>query len=667
MQARAAANRTVLSVPTLESSPQHIIAAVEQAIARGNAALDVIGTLPKDQLTFENTIRAMDDLGFEAELTANRIYLIKETSTDPALRAAGNEAFKQFEAWSVGLDYREDVYQAVQAYADTQPAIQGESRKLFEEILRDYRRAGLHLPKTERDQVEAMRKELAAAGTDFDSNIPKAKGPLTFSRAQLAGVPDSFLDQPDVNTGDDAYTVQAQITWHYITVMDNAQVEATRHQLYMTRNTLSKEVNVPLLQEILRLRHRIAKALGYDSWADYRIEPKMAGNAQTARDFLLHLKDGLQDKYTAELETFRTLKEKETGQEEADIQPWDVRYYTNQLKKERYAIDTEKLRAYFAYDAVLKGMFRVYQTLFDLHITPVQAPSKWVDDLELYAVSDASSGEPMGLFYLDMYPRDGKFSHFAQFPIIPGKRLPDGRYQRPTVALVCNFPKPQPGTPSLLTHSDVETLFHEFGHAMHTLLTRAETARFSGTGVPRDFVEAPSQMLENWVWDKSVLDTFAEHYERPGEKIPQDILDQLKAAKLATIGSYYRGQLSFALLDLTLHMEDPNEHDCVELSNQVISDVTLPVPEGAAFVAHFGHLVGYDAGYYGYAWADAISADMATVFESAPDGYYDVEVGRRLREEIYAPGGSRDVNLSIEKFLGRERSLDPFLKTLGLK
>jgi thimet oligopeptidase len=237
------------------------------------------------------------------------------------------------------------------------------------------------------------------------------------------------------------------------------------------------------------------------------------------------------------------------------------------------------------------------------------------------------------------------------------------------VALVCNFPVPQKETPSLLTHRDVETLFHEFGHALHSILTRAQYGRFAGTSVPGDFVEAPSQMLENWVWDKRVLDSFAADYRDPAKKIPADTLARLKEAKLATVGIYYRRQLSFALMDMALHTQiKPGAgKDPVALSNRILGEVFFPVPPGTAFVAYFGHLMGYDAGYYGYAWADAIAADMATVFEKSPEGYFDPKVGRRLRREIYEPGDSRDVNLSIERFLGRSRSIQPFLKTLGVE
>jgi thimet oligopeptidase len=313
-------------------------------------------------------------------------------------------------------------------------------------------------------------------------------------------------------------------------------------------------------------------------------------------------------------------------------------------------------------------MFSIYQNIFGLKFERIDPPYKWVGDLQLYAVSDAASGEPLGLFYLDMFPREGKYNHFAQFGIIEGKLLPTGKYQRPTVALVCNFPPPSPERPSLLPHRDVETLFHEFGHAMHSILTRARYSRFAGTSVPRDFVEAPSQMLEHWVWDKTVLDSFAADYRDPSQKIPQEILAKLKESKLATEGTFYRRQLGFGMVDLVLHTQinSTNSGQTVALANKVLGDTFLAEPPDSAFVAYFGHLMGYDAGYYGYAWADAIAADMATVFEKAPKGYFDTQAGMRLRKEIYEPGDSRDVNISIEKFLGRPRSIEPFLKEIGV-
>jgi len=546
--------------------------------------------------------------------------------------------------------------------------LEGEDKKLFDETLRDYRRAGLDLPKDQRDEVEKLRKQLTALETDFENNVTQATQLLKFTKAELAGVPEDFLSQQGIKTGDDEYTLKANITFHYLMVEDNAKLEATRRKMIAAQCNLARAENLPLLQKILVLRDDIAHQLGYASFADYATEPRMVKNAATAITFLENLKTGLQPKYDAELEEFRQLKIKETGDANAKIYVWDWRYFANELKKTKYNVDAEQLRVYFPMNRVLDGLFTIYQRIFGLKFQQVEAPYKWVGDLQLYTVSDAKTGEPLGLFYLDLFPRDGKYNHFAQFGIIEGKLLPDGRYQRPVCALVCNFPPPQPDKPSLMSHDEVETIFHEFGHAMHTILTRAKYSRFSGTSVPQDFVEAPSQMLENWPWDKTVLDSFAADYRDPKKKIPPAILSQLKASRLATEGTFYRRQLSFGLMDLTLHTQihATNADDVLPLSNQVLSDVSLAVPPDTAFVAYFGHIIGYGAGYYGYAWADAIAADMATVFEKAPAGFFDQTAGMRMRKEIYEVGDSRDVNISIEKFLGRPRSLQPFLKKIGV-
>jgi thimet oligopeptidase len=660
---RASRFGSTISLPPLETSPTALQQSVSNAISTANAALDKVGALKPEQVTFENTILALDDIAYQAGLTGNRVGLLKETSTNAALRDQATESVKVLSEWAVGLDYREDVYKAVRAFADKKPSLDGEKAKLLKEVLRDYRRAGLELPKEERAEVEKMRKELSRLTTDFDTHITQAKKPVKFTRAELEGVPEAFLDQIKTN---DEYIVMANITFHYINVMDNAKREDARRKLLIAHDTLAMEENRPLLQQILEMRNRIAKKLGYATWADLSIEPKMAKNAETAMSFLRTLKDGLKPKFEAELKQFQEMKARDTGNSSAKIEVWDWRYYNNLLKKEKYTVDSEALRVYFPYERVLNGMFSIYQRIFGITIERVEAPYKWIDDLQLYAVSDATTKEPLGLFYLDMFPREGKYNHFAQFGIIEGKRLRSGKYQRPTVALICNFPTPQPGKPSLLSHQDVETLFHEFGHAMHSILTRADFARFSGTAVPRDFVEAPSQMLEYWIWDKSVLDSFAADYRDPSKKIPQETLSQLKAAKLATEGTRYRRQISFALMDLALHTKVKDGVDAIKVANDTLSEAFLPVPEGTAMVTYFGHVTGYDASYYGYAWADAIAADMATVFENSPDGFYDTKAGQRLRKEIYEPGDSRDVNISIEKFLGRPRSIEPFLRTLGI-
>jgi thimet oligopeptidase len=667
-QKAAAKFNSVITVPTFETTTNAAATTVAKTIAAGNTALDRIGKLTAAEATFANTFIALDDLNFHIGLAASRLSLIEQTSTNADVRDAATDAIKSLSQWAVGIDYRDDVYRALKNFAATQPKLVGEDKKLLEDTLRDYRRAGLDLPKDQRDAVEKLRKQLTALETDFENNVTKAHAELKFTKAELAGVPEDFLSQQGIKTGADEYTLKPNITFHYLMVEDNAKLEAPRRRMMTAQCNLAREANIPLLQKILALRDELAHQLGYASYADYATETRMVKNGTTAINFLQNLKIGLQPKYDAELREFRDLKTAETGDTNAIINSWDWRYFANQLKKTKYNVDAEQLRVYFPYQSVLDGMFKIYQRIFGLKFERVEAPYKWVDDLQLYTVSDAKTGEPMGLFYLDMFPRDGKYNHFAQFGIIEGKLLPDGKYQRPVCCLVCNFPPPQPDKPSLLSHDEVETVFHEFGHAMHTILTRAKYSRFAGTSVPQDFVEAPSQMLENWPWDKKVLDSFAADYRDPKKKIPADVLAQLKTARFATEATRYRRQLSFGLMDLTLHTQihATNADDLVPLSNQILSDVSFPVPPDTAFVAYFGHIIGYGAGYYGYAWADAIAADMATSFENSPDGFFDKTTGLRMRNEIYAVGDSRDINISIEKFLGRPRSLDPFFKRIGV-
>jgi len=667
-RAAAAKANAVLTIPDWEQTPEAVEAAVKNAIAKANASLDRIGAQDLGRVTFKNTVVALDDVTYEAGLAANRATVIKETNTNSAVRTAAEKAVKAFDDWAVGVDYREDVYKAIKAFADTHPKLSGEDEKLLKETLRDYRRAGLDLPPDQRKEVEELRKELTRLGTDFEANIVKSNAPVMFSKSDLDGLPESFFASPGIKTGDDVYTVMANVTWQFNTVQENAKNEATRKQLYLVRETLAKDKNVPLLNQMLALRNEIALRLGYKSWDDYQTEVKMAKTGMNAEKYINDLVAGIQPKFDSEIAELQKLKAADANDPNAKIMVWDWRYYSNQLNKQKYAIDKEVLRAYFPFQKVLDGMFNIYQSIFGLKFEKIVAPQKWIDDLQLYMVTDSATGEPLGMFYLDMFPREGKYNHFAQFEIISGKLLPNGKYQRPIVALLCNFPPASGDAPSLMTHQDVETLFHEFGHALHSIVTRARYGRFAGTHVPRDFVEAPSQMLQNWVWDKKVLDTFAADYRDPSKKIPAEIVKKLNDAKLANAGVLYRRQFAFASLDLALHDPHPEEmpYDSVAITNPILEKVFLPIDPSTTFVSYFGHLNGYDAGYYGYAWADAIAADMATVFEKAKDGYLDKQAGMKLRREIYEPGDSRDVNESIEKFLGRKQSIEPFLKQIGI-
>ena len=657
-------------LPVWETTPEQIEASKRIAMAAGDQRLNAIAALKTQQLTFANTLAALDAAYYPVDKVLGRFSIIDAAHPDKAMRDAAHQAKLELQKWAVDASFRDDVYQVIKAFAATGPRLQGEDAMLLKTTQRDYRRNGMDLPKPQREELQSLKNRLNELGQAFALNIKQADVPVEFTRDELKGLSDDFLNNDEIRTEDGKYRINTNVTWQAIEVLRNAEKEETRRKLTLARMNRARKENIPIFIEILKTRARIATLLGYDNWADYRIEPKMARNGQTAQRFLVDLSRGLDPKFRAELASFRELKAKHTGNPDAVLHYWDVGYYKNQLKKSRYQVDTDALKVYFELERTLSGMFGIFEELFGIRIQAVDAPYKWVKDLRLYAVTDSATGAPLGYVYMDMFPRKGKYNHFAQFGITSGKRLSDGRYQRPVVALICNFPPPANGKPSLLTFNDVETLFHEFGHALHSVMTQADYLEFSGTSVPRDFVEAPSQMLENWVRDKQILDRFAIDYRDGESRIPKETLDQMEAARLATVATFYRGQIGYALLDLALHMTTDEEvlNKPVELSNRILSETYLPVPEETALVASFGHLGGgYDAGYYGYAWADAISADMASVFRQAPGGLMDKPTGLRLRREVYEVGGSREIEDSIRAFLKRERSLQPFLEYLGLK
>lgn len=665
----------IITIPQFEQTPEEMVATVDDVLAQADLGLTRIGAQEPSAATFDSTILAIDDTLYPVVTVTNRFFLMKETSTDPAIREEGTQQVQRLQDWFTEVQYREDVYEACRAFeeaynAGRRPRLFGEDLLLCDETMRDYRRAGLNLDPETRAHVEALKKELTALETEFNTNITNADVTVYFTADELNGAPDFLLSQARTQgrttDGQELLGIQVTVTPQYIAAMQNVRNEASRKKLLTARYSIMQEENTPILNEMIRVRDQIATLLGYDSWDDYQIEPKMAQTGARALEFITDLAIGLEPKFSEELAEMATLKAADTNNPNAVIEHWDWRFYENELKKLKFDIDVEALRVYFPLKPTLAGMFDIFEEIFEIRIDRLDAPWIWHDDVSLYAVSDAITNEPMGLFYLDMFPREGKYNHFAQFGLIDGKQLRNGQYQRPVCALVCNFTPPRDGAPSLLSHGEVETLFHEFGHAMHTILTRAGHARFSGTSVPRDFVEAPSQMLEAWVWNTDVLDRFAADYRDPSKKIDPDVLERMEEARNATVATLYRRQLSFGIADLRMHAEGEYK-DSQAIMNEALAEIFLAAPPETNLAAYWGHLTGYDAGYYGYAWADAIAADLETAFTQSRDGLMSIRIGRRLRDEIYAPGGSRDVERSIRAFLGRERSLDPFIVKLGIE
>jgi thimet oligopeptidase len=315
---------------------------------------------------------------------------------------------------------------------------------------------------------------------------------------------------------------------------------------------------------------------------------------------------------------------------------------------------------------VVDRMLEAYQKLLSVRFREIPDGASWHPDVRLFEITDSAGGAPIAYFYMDLFPRAGKYSHAAAFGLITGRRLPDGTYRKPVSAIVANFDRPAAGRPSLLSHDEVETIFHEFGHVMHQTLTKARYGRFSGSNVARDFVEAPSQMLENFVWDPAVLPSLSGHYKDRSKKLPKDLMEKMIAARNADVALVNLRQLLFGIVDMSYHSSRPPS-DTTALYARVMKDVSLlPMTPGTHPEASFGHLMGgYDAGYYGYLWSKVYAQDMFSVFKAA--GVMSPIVGRRYRQEILEPGSSRDEMESLKAFLGREPGEDAFLESIGLK
>lgn len=653
----------VLTIPELNISPEKLTVETNKIIHCADSALNKLTLLKDEEINFNSIIVELENIYYPTILLSNKLELIVNTNPNKSLRIISEILAEKLNEWSIKSGYREDIYTVIKKLEKKNPKLIGEDKKLFIDYLISYQRSGFELSNEIRNKVILLSLELSQLTTQFYRNIREYDSKIYLSKSDLVDLDVGVLDKFPLDKNGN-YVINPTLYFQTSLIMENSSNEEVREKVSLASNSVAKNSNIALLNSIIIKRSKIAKLLSYSSWAEYSIESKMAKTPDKVKSFLMDLSSKLDLKFTNEIEILREMKVAETSDENAKINSWDVNYYENKLINQQFNINQEELRKYFSYDRVLMGMFEVFEDIFGLSITEIQPPFKWDESVELFLVCDAESQNPLGLFYTDMFPRDGKYKHFAQFDLISGRRLPNGQFQCPVAALVCNFPPKVQNSPSLLYFEDVETLFHEFGHVMHFILTRAKYPSNSGTNVPGDFVEAPSQLLENWVFDKEILDRFAQHYLDDTKTIPQDILDNLVRMKSATIGTDYRSQISYALLDIALHSEisEENHSNINELANNIISKYYLALPEGSAFIASFDHLIDYDAGYYGYIWSEVISDDMASIFQNSPKGYLDKEVGKKLRTEIYEVGDSRDINKSIEEFLGRKWDSKSFIE-----
>ena len=646
------------------TSGDDIRVAVDDTMERVDHIYQLIAAVPASDRTFENTIRPLDEATNLLIETDGAFCFLAYVADDKSLREVAEESDKKLASFRTELGFREDIFLAVTEYMETTEyqSLGVTEQRLCEFIERDFRRNGLALGKDKLTEVQHLRQKLVELGISFRKNIDEFQDYIVVSEDDLAGLPPHYVANLTKAHGQDEGEYRVSLDYpEMFPFMETSPSEEKRRELFLKNHNKAASDNLPILSEAINIRSQIAKLLGYESWAEYSIELKMAKTPSAAKKFLVELEQQIQEKSQQDIDQLTAAKRLATSNPDANLEIWDWRYYQQQVKANEYAVDQFEVANYFPVQATLDGMFDVYQQLTGVIFTEIAEPNAWHSDVRLYSVTDTETGEHIAHFYMDLHPRQGKYGHAAAFTLKPSRHRPDGSRQPAISAIVANFTKPTTESPSLLRHSEVETLFHEFGHILHQTLTQAPFSRFSGTAVERDFVEAPSQMLEHWTWDESILKQFTSHKDN-GSPIPSDLIEKMKQAKNVGSGIHYLRQIYFARLDLAYHDAIlPIDTDAPAKELHPITGFAFP--EGTHFQGGFGHLFGYDAGYYGYLWSQVFGDDMFTRFTDGDA----LAVGREYRTNILEPGGSVDAQVQLERFLGREPDKSAFLSGIGLQ
>jgi thimet oligopeptidase len=627
--------------------------------------ISTIAAVDSSKRTFDNTMYLLDEIYNTLQKQQSVYELLANATTDKQIRDVAGKKLERFTTLMDELFLNENLYRSVREYSASAEAktLTGEKKFFLDKVMRDFLRNGMKLSLADREKLKKLNQEINELGVAFTKNISTNKDKVTVTGAQCSGLTEEFL-KPFRKGGDTVVFDLSSPT--YTMVMSQCKNVETRKKIYMAKMNVGGAPNEELLAQILQKRTEKAKLLGYATYSEYATGDIMSGTTTRVWDFEKKLATDLRPKAQADLAKLLKIKSAETGVNETVVYPYEALYYQTRLLEKDFNVDPEKVKEYFPMQACIDGIFAVYQKIYNVHFVKDENPNSWHKEVVAYSVYDNTTNGLIGYFYLDLYPRADKYNHFGCFGLTGSKTFLNGDKQLRTAALVCNFPQATPDKPSLLPHAMVSTFFHEFGHLMHIMLSETELAAFSGTNVAIDFVEAPSQIMENWAWQKDVLALFAKHY-KTGEVIPSDLVDRMISARTAnsglnTLQQVYYGTLDFQLNDNATPLD---ANGIYQLNGELQNKITLyPYVEGTRFAGGFGHLNGYGSKYYGYLWSLVYSCDMFSEFEKK--GALSPDMGARYRKEVLSKGGSNDALKLVSNFLGREPNNKAFLKYLGL-
>jgi oligopeptidase A len=666
--------------PFADIKPEHIVPAIEQRIAACKRTIEQV--LERGEHSWKGLVAPLEEVDDLLERSWSPVSHLNAVVSSKELREAHDACLPMLSDYGTYVGQHEGLYKAFQALADSEEfeSLSEAQRKVVSDTLRDFKLSGVALPKEQKQRYAQIQTRLSDLASTFSNNLLDATDGwhyLVTDERRLQGLPESA-----VAAAASAAEENQQQGWRfglsipsYLPVMMYADDSELRKVMYQAFTTRASEQgpqagqfdNTEVMAETLALRHELAQLLGFKDYAELSLATKMAESPAQVESFLQDLAQRSLPQAQQDYQEVVEFARSNYGVDE--LEAWDVAYFSEKLKQQKYAISDEELRPYFPEEQVLKGLFSVVESLFGMQVKAATPPSTYHEHVRYFEITD-SNGEQRGSFFLDLYARSGKRGGAWMAECAVRRVTSSQQLQRPVAYLTCNFNKPQGDKPALFTHDEVLTLFHEFGHGLHHMLTKVDVAGVSGiNGVAWDAVELPSQFLENWCWEPEALAIISGHYET-GESLPQEMLERMLAARNFQSAVQMVRQLEFSLFDLLIHCDyDPAQGDQIQaILDQVREQVAVRKPPAYNRFQHsFGHIFagGYAAGYYSYKWAEVLSADAFSRFED--EGIFNREVGQDFLRAILERGGTRDAMDLFKEFRGREPAVEALLRHSGIE
>jgi oligopeptidase A len=663
-------------IPFDEIEAQHVVPATDALLANAQAAIDAIAA-DQGSRTYANTLGALEAATEMLERAMTVVGHLESVATSDALRDAYNATRPRVSAFWSGLAMNDALYQAIRAFATTEEAsaLPPTEKRFLQKTLDDFRRHGAELGPGDKAKLQAIEVELTKLTTEFSQNVldeTNAFELILTDEDKIAGLPESAKEAAAENASAKGvegwrFTLHAPSMIPVLTYLDDAGIREQVWRAYNTRAVSGARDNRRIIGKVLELRQAKAALLGYADFSDLVTEDRMAKLGTKAKAFIDDLRERSQEAFDRENQELQAYRREIESESAPALEPWDVAYYSEKQRQAKYDFNEEELRPYFPLDRVLEGLFATARALYEIEIVERDAAA-WDSEVKSYAIRERD-GTMVAAFYVDLFPRENKRGGAWMNSLISAAYREEAPL--PHLGLFCaNVNPPVGGKPALLTHREVETLFHEFGHLLHHCFSKVSVRSLAGTNVAWDFVELPSQIMENWCWERSGLDLFAAHYET-NQRVPDDLYEKMVRARTYRAANAQMRQLGFASVDLALHQSyDPSKDgDAMAYGRDILQGHSATrLPEDYAMLAGFGHIfahpVGYASGYYSYKWAEVLDADAFTRFKK--EGITNPEVGRAFRDTILSKGNSEEPEKLYQDFMGRDPKLEPLLERCGL-